>query len=116
MKLIYIAGKFTGSNAWDIEQNIRHAEKESLFVWQLGHIGVCPHSMNRFFFGSFPEEFALEATLKIMKKCDAIYAIYGYTQSKGAIAETIEAARIGMPILLSRQMVCEYLGEKYYEF
>ena len=53
MKLVYIAGPFRGSSAWDIEENIRVAERAALEVWKMGAAALCPHTNTRFFQGCF---------------------------------------------------------------
>lgn len=39
MRIIYVAGPFRGSNAWEIEQNIRRAEAVGLAVAKVGERG-----------------------------------------------------------------------------
>jgi nucleoside 2-deoxyribosyltransferase len=69
---IYIAGPFRASTPWEIEQNVRCAEAHGLLVAQLGAIPIIPHAMYRFFQDALPDEFWLEAGLRIMDGCQAL--------------------------------------------
>ena len=55
MKVVYVAGPFRGPNAWEIEENIRRAERLALEVWRLGCACLCPHTNTRFFQGAAPD-------------------------------------------------------------
>src|SRR5574337_1733709 len=96
--IIYIAGKFRGTTPWDVECNIREAEFWGLFVAQHGGIPLIPHTMFRHFDGSLPDEFWLSATMDLLRRCDALYLIPNWTESRGAIAERAEAERLNLPI------------------
>lgn len=114
MKLIYIAGPYRNNlGEWHIEQNIRNAEKAALFVWQHGGVALCPHKNTAFFGGApgCPDEIWLKGDLELLERCDAIWAIDGYTDSKGAVEE-VNFARIEMiPILYCHQDVINFLNE-----
>lgn len=97
MKLIYIAGPFRGLTAWDIEQNIRGAEGWALTVAASGAVPVVPHSMYRYFQGAMKDEFRLEATLEILRRCDAVLLTPGWRKSQGSLGELAEAQRLGIP-------------------
>ena len=66
MKVIYVAGKFRGHNAWEIEQNIRKAEEVALQIWQNGAACICPHANTRFFDGVLPDKTFLDGDLDIL--------------------------------------------------
>lgn len=62
MKLIYIAGPYRAETAYEIECNVRKAERMALAIACEGMVPVCPHTMYRFFHGYQTEAFWLEAT------------------------------------------------------
>ena len=97
--LIYIAGPYRGKNAWQVEQNIRRAEEAGFMLAGLGAIPVIPHTMYRFWDGTLDDDFWLNATMEIMRRCDVVFMLRGWSNSKGAAAEMMEAERIGIPIL-----------------
>jgi hypothetical protein len=98
MKTIYVAGPFRGKDAWEIEQNVRRAEEYGWELAALGAVPVIPHTMFRYFHGSLPDQFWLDATLEILKRCDAILLLPGWTSSEGSIGEHAQAKRAGQKI------------------
>lgn len=98
MKLVYVAGPFRASNAWDIEQNIRRAEEISLEVWRLGAAAICPHTNTRFFQGAAPDKVWLEGDLEILRRCDYVVLAPNWESSSGTLAEIEEALRLDIPV------------------
>lgn len=100
MKLVYIAGKFRGPTAWDIEQNIRRAEIVGMEVARLGAAPLIPHANTRFFHGTLTDEFWLAATMEMLNRCDAVQLVQGWPSSKGTIAEIEHAKARGIPVFV----------------
>ena len=98
MKVVYIAGPFRGRTAWDIEQNIRRAEDLGYLVAQVGASPLIPHANTRYFHGSMSDAFWLDATLELLRRCDAIVLCKGYQDSIGSLAEIAEATRLIIPV------------------
>ena len=101
MKLVYVAGKFTGPNSWAIEQNVRAAEDVGMQIALLGAMPVIPHSNTRFFHGTFTDEFWYEGTMELLRRCDAVMLVPGWQKSRGAQTEAAEAKRLGIPVFES---------------
>lgn len=100
MKVIYIAGKYRGPNAWAVEQNIRAAEEVAAKVWAMGHVAMCSHANARHMLeGVCSEEHALAGTLELLRRCDAVVLVPNWRDSAGARAEVAEAKRLGIPVL-----------------
>lgn len=99
MKVIYIAGKYRGPNAWAVEQNIRAAEEVAAKVWAMGHVALCPHANSRHMEGVASDEHFLAGTLELLRRCDAVVLVPNWRDSAGARAEVAEAIRRGMPII-----------------
>jgi hypothetical protein len=98
LRTVYIAGKFRGPNAWEIEQNIRAAEVVGMEVAKLGAAPVIPHANTRFFHGTITDDFWLAATMALLERCDAVMLVPGWPDSKGALAEIERAMQLGLPI------------------
>jgi nucleoside 2-deoxyribosyltransferase len=98
VKVIYIAGKYRGPNAWAIEQNIRAAEDVAARVWAAGHVALCPHANSRHMDGVASDEVFLAGTLELMRRCDAVVLVPNWRDSEGARAEVAEAERLGLPV------------------
>lgn len=98
MKVVYIAGPFTGETAWDVECNVRRAEQAALEVARLGAMPLCPHTNSRFFHGQGPPEFWYEGTMELLRRCDAVIFLHNWATSKGCAAEREEAIQRAIPI------------------
>ena len=115
MKLIYIAGRFSGENLDEIERNISIAEDAARIVIQHapGWLPVVPHSLGRSFAPGAPleagdYEYWCEGTLELLRRCDAVLAAQGWSLSSGTLLEISEAERLGIPIYYSAD---EFLSE-----
>ena len=111
MLVIYVAGPFTGVNAWEVEQNIRRAEEIAFEIAKLGAMPLCPHANTRFFHGTLTPAFWYEGTLELLKRCDAIMMVSGWSRSQGAVREHDWAQANGMPIFLDTN-ISAWIHEK----
>lgn len=96
--VIYVAGPFRGPTAWDIERNVRAAEELAFQVFRLGAMPLIPHANTRFFHGQGPDEFWLEGTKELLRRCDGMILTDNWEKSAGAIGERAEAMARGMPV------------------
>ena len=102
MKVVYIAGPYCAQTAWEVEQNVRNAECWALAVAQAGAVPLCPHTMNRYFFGAAglsDEGFWLPGMLELVGRCDGLLLIPGWEASAGARGERDRAVKLELPIL-----------------
>lgn len=97
MRVVYIAGPFTGQTAWEVEQNVRRAEEVGLDVANLGAMPLIPHCNSRFFHGQINETFWYEGTLELLKRCDAMLVTGVWGSSVGVMAELDLAENLGIP-------------------
>lgn len=109
MQVVYIAGKFRGPTAWDVECNIREAEKVGLEVALLGASPLIPHTNTRFFNGTCTEQFWLDATMALLRKCDAVMTVWNWEQSQGATLEVAEAQALGIPVFHTLNAITDWL-------
>jgi hypothetical protein len=96
MKLVFIAGRFAGANAWEIARNTHAAEAVALQVAELGGMPVVPHSLGRSMFGTLPEEFWRAGCLELLGRCDGILLLPSWSSSPGAGAEARHADKRGI--------------------
>jgi hypothetical protein len=96
VKLVFIAGKFSGDNAWQIACNVHEAEAAALAVAKLGGMPVVPHSLGRSMFGTLPESFWRAGCLALLARCDGILLLPSWSSSEGAGAESNFAAQRGI--------------------
>lgn len=95
MKICYIAGKFRGKNAWEVHQNVEAALERGFEVAQLGLMPLIPHSNTAPFDGTLKDDFWLEGTLELMRRCDLVVTVSNWLDSVGAKAEVEEAHKMG---------------------
>lgn len=98
LKIIYVAGPFRGPTPWDVECNIRQAEELALQVAKAGAVPLVPHTLYRFFDKSLPDEFWLDATSDLLRRCDAVLLGPRWAESSGARAEKALAEKIEIPV------------------
>lgn len=110
MKIVYIAGPFRGPHAWAIENNIRRAEELSFAVAAIGAMPLCPHANTRFFHGALPDQFWLDGTLELLRRCDALITTPDWEKSSGARSEVDEAQRLKQPVFHSIGLLGEWLS------
>lgn len=95
MKLVFIASPFRAHTDWQRAENVRHAERIALQVWQAGACAVCPQAMSQHFHGEGPDQRYLDGYISLLRRCDAV--IVG-GQSDGVARELEVAAEQGLPV------------------
>ena len=112
MKVVYIAGKFRGTNAWEVHQNVQEALKVGFEVAALGAMPLIPHSNTQPFDGTLQDQFWLDGTLELLRRCDAVMTVPNWVRSKGAKAEVDEAKdELGIPVFHALDELTEWLVE-----
>lgn len=96
--LVYIAGSYRAESNWDLEANIRRAESYILPIAELGLVPVCVHSMYRFHHRTMDAQYWIDATMQIMRACDAVAVVEQSDQSEGTCGEVLEANKTTMPV------------------
>jgi len=111
MKLIYIAGCYTGTTKEERNLNIEHARAVGREVARLGHFPVIPHCNSAYFDDTAPDippEFWLEGDIVLMKRCDSVLFMLGWRRSQGALNEFEEAKKAGLKIHETFTEIVEY--------
>jgi len=98
MKVVYVAGPFRAANDFEVDVNIRRAEEVGLEAAKLGCSVVIPHANTRNFHHHMPEPVMLDATLELMRRCDALILVEGWQDSQGTRDEMCEASFLGIPV------------------
>jgi len=102
MKVIYVAGKYTGKSEWEIYNNIHHARLVAHRLWGEGWAVICPHANTAFFGGPETHDIDrmkwLNGDLEILSRCDAIYMLLGWECSLGAKQEYAVARKLGKKV------------------
>jgi nucleoside 2-deoxyribosyltransferase len=110
--VIYIAGPFRSASAfvpgqqdaWGIHQHVTNAMAWALKVWRAGGVALCPHGNTFCFQNSAPDHVWLEGDLELLRRCDAVLLIPGWSQSAGATAERDFAVAQQLPVFEWRDL------------
>lgn len=105
MKVVYIAGPYRAPTQWQIEQNIFNARAVGVTVARLGAMPLIPHSNTAHMDGIADDQFWLDGTLELCRRCDALVTVLGWTDSSGAKAEVAETLALGKPVFHSQEQL-----------
>lgn len=105
MKIIYVAGAYRAETPWGVERNIFAAQDLAAQMVEklhkLGAYPLVPHANTAHFDDLAPDDYYLEGTLELMRRCDALLMVKGWEKSSGARGEVEEAKKLGIPIFYS---------------
>lgn len=97
MKLIYVAGKYSGKNERDKQDNILKAREAAIKLLKLGWAVITPHLNTCNFDWDMPGYNWLEMDLVILERCDYVFFLEGYKDSAGALIELAHAVNQKTP-------------------
>mgnify|MGYP001163267039 FL=1 len=119
MKVVYIAGPFRASDAWGVHSNVHRAECAAREVARLGAMPLPPHSIGAHMDGTESAQFWLAGTLELMRRCDAVLVLPGYSFSEGTQGEIAEAERLGLPVMFPHDFATDtarnYGDDRFYD-
>ncbi len=115
--LVYIAGRFSAPTREGVEINILHATGVGLTVAKLGAMPVIPHANTAHpaFENVQPYQFWIDGTLELARRCDAMLMVYGWEQSKGAVAERELFLSLGKPVFTEIADLKEWIAQREHE-
>jgi hypothetical protein len=104
-RLIYLSGKFSDSDlVHGIEANVLRASKVGLELWKNGWAVINPHKNTSGY--QHVDEIGyntwIEGDKLMVERCDAIFMLTGWEESKGATLEREHAIRHGIPIFYEK--------------
>jgi hypothetical protein len=118
IKLMYIAGPYSGKTAEETKLNIHCAQQAGKLVARKGWMPVIPHKNTEDFEYLCPEiseDFWYSGTMSMLLACDAIFMCFGWENSKGSIAEHNKAIEFEIPIYYETQTIPDIKREIYGE-
>ena len=103
-KRVFISGPITGVP--DYMKKFKAAE--DMLAWR-GFLVVNPAKVNGEIPFSMPWDAYMSITLTILKQCDAIYQLFDWRQSPGALVEYEYAKKLNLEVF--EAMPCDYPAE-----
>ncbi len=98
-KVVFISGAYRNGSHQGIEDNIQHARREAIKLWQQGYVVLCPHLNTAHFDGLCSDGVWLDGDIELMIRCDAVYFLNNWQQSVGAKQEYEIAKERGLELL-----------------
>lgn len=108
MKVIYVAGPYTGDTKSQVEENIRKAEIVSIKLARKGWNVYTPHKNNAHydlyepFFPELTWDFWMERCYDMLRRCDAAIFLNDWKKSKGAKLEHAFAKKICLKVFYEK--------------
>lgn len=113
MKIVYVAGPLRG-NFIKKFFNIRRAKRICKYLWENDVAVYSPHLNSGFIDSKETDRFILPANIEILLRCDAMYMIRGWIDSRGSIAEMHKAIDAKIPIYFSsKHLIDHYKNDKF---
>ncbi len=120
--LVYVAGPYSAKTREEVKDNVRRAELEGMFLLQNGMIPIIPHKITSDWdvWGPLADwehhNWLYNFCLPLLLRCDALYTVEGWKESKGANIEHRWAISKNIPVLYTiaeaRQYMDTYLKRR----
>lgn len=107
-KKIYISGPISGH---DIEERRAAFGRAAEMLKNLGYLPISP--MNNGLPDDSTREEHMRVDLALLMTCEYIYQMRGWTDSKGAVLETLVARQLGIEVLANEDFYQVELGHNF---
>jgi hypothetical protein len=115
MKLVYIAGPYTGSSYHQTEAYMTYAREWAEKVARAGHAFYCPH-LNTAHFDAIapdvPKYFWREMNLNVLHRCDALLLVPAWENDEATQRDVHYAEEWGIPVVVDVNQIAELPGGK----
>ena len=105
MKVVYLSGPIRAETPRERMQNIEKAQKYAADLWLEGYAVICPHANSLIPLEDNDVPW-IEGDIEILKRCDIVFMMPEWTNSKGSRLELEAAEKAGVEI--------RYLEDKRY--
>jgi len=98
--LIYVCGPYRNTSEEKKKENIWHALRVSVRLWELGFFVICPHlnTANFEFYTNLDNNVWLDGGLEMLRRCDCVFILKGFETSPGSLKECELAQKLGKDI------------------
>jgi hypothetical protein len=113
MRIVYIAGRYSGNTLAEVERNIDEARKVALMLAQRRIPFLCTILQTAHFDsllggGDPGYEYWIDVSLDVVKRCDAVFLVPAWQQSNGARREVQFAREHGMPVFEDIEVLTDW--------
>ena len=110
-KIIYVSGKYSASTSEQIQENILTARSYAILIWEKGYTALCPHlnTLNFEEHSSLEYDDYIEGDLELISRCNGVFMLPDWIDSKGANIEREYATNIGLPVFYDLDVLEEYI-------
>lgn len=99
MKVVYVAGKYSSDSPDEVFENIYLARYYAKQLWLKGYAVICPHLNSFFMDGTVLYLDFLKGDLEIIRRCDMVFLLPNWRESRGAVMEHEYARSLGIEIV-----------------
>jgi len=111
-QLIYIACAFHAPTEFEKQLNVAAARRAGYQIAKAGFYPVMPTVNTSGFEEANTPEFWYNATMELMRRCDAVYVVDGWHDSSGVKGEMDEAKRLEIPIYFTMKILVDSFVNK----
>jgi hypothetical protein len=114
-KIVYVAGKYTADTPEGIDTNIKLSENYSITIWNLGLTAFTPHlNSARFERKGCNTDWQgfMDGYLEVLNRCDILFLLPNWKESKGACIEEKFAKDKNIPIVYSLEELITYMKDQ----
>jgi nucleoside 2-deoxyribosyltransferase len=104
LPVIYVAGPYRSQTREGVEMNIQAARHVAALCCRKGWSVICPHSNTSHLdavVNNVDDQFWLDTTMELLRRCDAVVLVPGWQYSSGTLAEIAEAERLELSVYYS---------------
>jgi Domain of unknown function (DUF4406) len=117
MKIVYIAGPYSGANMFEVELNVRQSKRVALQLaqWKIPFFSPVIHTAHfETYLGQLDPgyQYWIDITLEMLKRCDALFMCPGWEQSRGATGEYNFARESKMPVFSEYDELLEWFHDQ----
>lgn len=92
-EICYISGKYSSSTSEETQGYVDHANDAGIRLLREGRVPIIPHVNFHFFPKDITYKQFMLADIEIMKRCDSLYMLNNFEDSRGAKIELWLAKR-----------------------
>jgi hypothetical protein len=116
MKIVYIAGRYSGATLMEVDRNVEEARNVALTLAKRRIPFLCTILQTGHFDSLLADcdpgyQYWIECSLEVLSRCDGMFLIPNWRESKGARKELQHALAHGMPVFEHIEALAHWIAE-----